>query len=98
MRGDIDIGQRTFGMFKSAGLEKVTIRAAVVALQDNHPYMRMSVTAVAAMRQHIVSAGLSTEAELDDLLINVETRANDPQTCQRTFTVTQVWGRKPLTQ
>ncbi len=95
LRGDINIGRRTYFMLRKAGLEDVTIRAAILALQNNHPYMRMAVIGANAMRQRIIAAGLSTDAELADLLLDAEQRANDPDTFQISFTVTQVWGRKP---
>lgn len=94
LRGDINIGRRTFVMLRQAGLEGVTVRAAVLALQDGHPYMRLPIAGVSAMRKAIVEAGLSTDEELDDLLADVEQRAADPDTIQITFTLTQVWGRK----
>ena len=58
--------------------------------------MRMLLIGAAATRQRIDEAGLSTDANLDDLVAEVEQRARDPKTFQITFTVTQVWGRKPL--
>jgi hypothetical protein len=94
LRGDINIGRRTYFMLRRAGLGEVTIRASVLALQDNHPYMRMAIVGANAMRQRILSAGLATDTELDDLLGDAEQRASDPETFQITFTVTQVWGRK----
>lgn len=94
LRGDINIGRRTFGMLRDAGLERVEVRAAVLALQDAHPYMSMLLVAVEALRGRIVSAGLASDAELDDLMAKIETRITDPDTFQTTFTVTQVWGRK----
>lgn len=95
LRSDINIGRRTHGMLRRAGLADVKIRAAVMALQDSHPYMRLPVIGATAMRTRILEAGLATDAELDDLLADVEERVRDPETFQITFTVTQVWGRKP---
>lgn len=96
LRGDINIGRRTFQMATEAGLENVTIRAAVIALQHSHPYMKMPLVAAAAMRPHILSAGLAAEAELDELLQAVEAHTAVASTIMITFTVTQVWGQKPV--
>jgi SAM-dependent methyltransferase len=96
LRGDINIGRRTYAMLRRAGLSDVTVRAAVLALQHNHPYMRLPIMGVNAMRKRIIDAGLSMDVELDELLSEVERCASDPETFQITFTVTQVWGRKPL--
>ncbi len=94
LRSDINIGRRTFGMLRRADLQDVTIRAAVLALQNNHPYMRLPVIGLTAMRGRVIEAGISTDAELDDLLAEVEQRVRDPETIQITFTLVQVWGRK----
>jgi 2-polyprenyl-3-methyl-5-hydroxy-6-metoxy-1,4-benzoquinol methylase len=96
LRSDINIGRRTYGFLRQAGLEDVQIRAAVLALQNSHPYMRMPIIGVTAMRQRIIEAGLSTDAELDDLLADLEQCTSLPETFMITFTVTQVWGCKPL--
>lgn len=95
LRGDINIGRRTFHMAQQAGLENVRLRAGVVALQNNHPYMKMPLVGAAVMRPHILSAGLATGTELDDLVAEIDRHASDPETMMITFTVTQVWGRKP---
>ena len=95
LRGDINIGRRTFHLARQAGLSNVQLRAGVVALQDAHPYMKMPMMAAAAMRPHMLAAGLVTEDELDDLLADFEQRTADPETIMITFTTTQVWGRKP---
>lgn len=95
LRGDINIGRRTFHMLRGAGLQDVRIRAAVVALQDCHPYMRLPVLGVQAMRGPMVAAGITTDGELDELIADVESRAANPETMVITFTVTQVWARKP---
>jgi SAM-dependent methyltransferase len=95
LRGDINIGRRTFHMAKQAGLKDVYLRAGIVALQNSHPYMKMPLVAAGAMRSHMLSAGLASEAELDDLLNDIDQHASDSETVMISFTVTQVWGRKP---
>ncbi len=95
LKSDINIGRRTYALLRGLGLEGVSVRAAVLALPSRHPYMRMPIAAVEAMRPRIVAAKLSTDAELAELLRGVEECAGDPEAFQITFTVTQVWGRKP---
>ena len=97
LRGDINIGRRTFHMFRSCGLEDVQIRTSVQALQDRHPYMRMPLIGARAMRERMLDAGLTTARELDRLISGVEQAVNDPDRVQFTFTLVQVWGSKPLT-
>ncbi len=97
LRGDINIGRRTFHMLKDCGLENVRIRTSVQALQDRHPYMRMPLIGARAMRERMIEAGLTTEREFERLVQAVEQAVNDPDRVQVTFTLVQVWGRKPNT-
>src|SRR5262245_51904442 len=39
--GDLDAGRRTFGLLRAAGVEDLRLRAAVVALKDRNPYLRL---------------------------------------------------------
>lgn len=93
--GNANIGQQTFGMFRRAGLEQVRVRATIAALQDSHPYMRMPILGATGLRSVIVGAGLMTETELDETLSEMERMIAHPETYETSFTVTQVWGRKP---
>ncbi len=93
--GDANIGQQTYGMFRRAGLEEVRVRAAVAALQSSHPYMRMPILGANGLRKVIVGSGLMSELDLDETLADMERIIADPETYEISFTVTQVWGRKP---
>jgi SAM-dependent methyltransferase len=95
LRGDINIGRRAFGLLRGLGLTGVTARAALLALQDGHPYMRMPLVALDALRAPILAAGLADAAELETLAGEVARHAAQPDTLQLTFTVVQVWGRRP---
>jgi len=94
--GDANVGQQTYAMFHQAGIENVQARAAVAALQHSHPYMRMPILGATGMRRIIVGAGLMSEADLDQTLAEMEQAIANPHTYEISFTVTQVWGRKPL--
>ncbi len=71
------------------------IRAAVIALQNGHPYMRLPVQFATSLRQRILAARLLTAAQLDEAVAACEEIASDPETFVMSFIVTQVWGRKP---
>lgn len=93
--GDFNAGQRTLGMLRRAGLQDVQIRAAVIALQDQHPYKRLPIQFATSLRKRILDAGLLSESELDATIAECEQIASDPETMVLSFIVTQVWGRKP---
>ncbi|MDN3519129.1 methyltransferase domain-containing protein [Aquisalimonas lutea] len=95
LRGDINIGRRTFHMLKEAGLQDVRIRASVHALQNGHPYMRMPVIGARAMRERMIAAGLVTDREFDTLVQAVEQAIQNPDQVQITFTLVQAWGIRP---
>lgn len=94
--GDFDAGQRTFGMLRRAGLKEVQLRAAVVALQDTHPYKRLPIQFAASLRKRILDAGILSEAELDQAISECELVASDSNTMVLSFIVTQVWGHKVI--
>ena len=96
LRGDINIGRRTFHMFRACGLQEVRIRTSIQALQDQHPYMHMPLIGARAMRQRMLDARLTTRRELDRLISGVQQAVDDPDRVQVTFTLVQVWGTKPL--
>jgi SAM-dependent methyltransferase len=92
--GDFNSGQRTFGMLGYIGLEDIQLRAAVTALQDQHPYKRLPIQFATSLRKRILDAGLMNESDLDHTIAECEQVANDPKTIVISFVVTQVWGRK----
>ena len=70
--GDANLGQHTCEMLRHAGLEDVQIRAATMALQNCHPYMRMPIIGANGFRNVIVGANFMSEAELDETLAEME--------------------------
>jgi hypothetical protein len=57
--------------------------------------MRLPIQFATSLRARILEAGLLTTSELDQAMSDCETLAQDSQTVVLSFTVTQVWGRKP---
>ncbi|HEX6608836.1 MAG TPA: methyltransferase domain-containing protein [Chloroflexia bacterium] len=92
--GDFNAGQRTYKMLRDAGLREVDLRAAVIALHDAHPYMRLPIQFATSLRPRILAARLLTAADLDGAIAECEEIASRPDTSVLTFIVTQVWGRK----
>jgi SAM-dependent methyltransferase len=93
--GDYSAGRRTYGLFRRLGLEKVQARAACLALPAGHPYRLWPVESALAFRSRFLEWGLITASELDHLLQECEDIAGDPEIFLTSFTVMQVWGRKP---
>jgi len=92
--GDFDAGRRTFGMLRQAGLEDVRMRAAVVALHDGHPYLRLPIQFATSLRSRIVDGGLMRADELTAAIAACERRVGDAAISGMSFVVTQVSGRK----
>jgi SAM-dependent methyltransferase len=93
--GDFDAGRRMYGLLRGTGILNVQVRAAVVALHDSHPYMRLPVQFAASLRQRIISSGIVSETTLDELMRQVEAVTTDPATFTTSFTLIQTWGTKP---
>jgi len=93
--GDFNAGRRAFDRLRRAGLQDVQIRAAVIALQDQHPYKLAPVQLAALLRPRILETGLLGEAELDQSIADCERIAHDSGTVGMSFIVNQVWGRRP---
>lgn len=93
--GDFDAGRRIFEMLRRKGFEDVRLRAAVVALHDRHPYLRLPVQFATSLRSWIIDGGLMSDTELDEAVAECERLAGDSATSGLTFVVTQTCGRKP---
>ncbi len=94
--GQLSAGRDLFQRLRDHGLEAVKVRAAVVALQDRHPYMRLPSQFAASLRSRIVGTGLMTDEELDDAIATVDRITADPATFVVSFVVLQAWGRKTV--
>jgi len=93
--GDLNAGRRTFGRLREAGLQDVQLRPAVLAFQDGHPYLRLPLLFVEALRSLILDSGILRAAELNRAVQGYEEFLRAPSGCMVTFTVFQTWGRKP---
>lgn len=93
--GDFNAGRRLFDMLTTAGLQHVQIRAGVVALPPGHPYLRVPLQFAVSLRPRLLASGALTEAELDTTTAELEAHLARPDVIGLTFTVVQVWGRKP---
>lgn len=58
-------------------------------------YLRVPIQFANSLRPRLLSAGLFTEAELDATIAEVEAHLARPDVTGLSYTVIQVWGRKP---
>jgi ubiquinone/menaquinone biosynthesis C-methylase UbiE len=93
--GDFDAGRRTFQMLQRRGFDEIRMRAAILALQNRHPYLRLPIQFATSLRSRILESGLMTERELDSAIAECEGFLGDPSICGLSFIVTQISGRKP---
>ena len=93
--GNFDAGASTFALFQDAGLEDVRVGAAAHALPPGDPYRRLPVQFATSLRQRILDEHLLSGEELEELVAAAEAAAADKSMLATTFTLTQVWGRKP---
>jgi SAM-dependent methyltransferase len=93
--GNFDAGRGTYRVLRRAGLEHVGVRTAVLGLPAGHPYQRLPIQFGISLRTRIIQSGLLTADELDAALERCEEIACDPDSYSTTFTLTQVWGRRP---
>jgi ubiquinone/menaquinone biosynthesis C-methylase UbiE len=92
--GDFDVGCRTFGMLRAAGLQQICQRNAVLAATEQHPYKHLPLQFAGSLRKRILEGGLLSEERLETCLSGVAAVADDPASVMTTFIVTQVAGRK----
>lgn len=93
--GNYSAGRHTYGLFRRAGLEDVQARAACLALPAGHPYRFWPIESAMAFRSRFLEWGLITANDLDQLLLECEHIARNPETFLTSFVVIQAWGRKP---
>lgn len=93
--GDFDAGERTFSMLKQLGYEGVAVRAAVLALCNGHPYMRLPIQFATSLRERIIGDRFMDERDLDAAIAECERIAGDPDAVMISFVVVQVSGRNP---
>jgi hypothetical protein len=73
----------------------IQIRAAIIALAPDHPYLRLPVQFATSLKCRILDGGLMNEAELDKTIAECERVISNSQTVGTSFVVMQLRGRKP---
>lgn len=87
--GDFDAGLLGRDLLRGRGL-RPQVRAAVVALEPGHPYLRLPLQFATSLRPRLLS--LLGETELDALLERVAAEVDDPEAWGTTFLLLQSWA------
>lgn len=90
--GDFDAGRLGFSLLRSSGYTP-HLRAEVVALEPDHPYLALPLQFASSLRPRLLD--LMDEAELDELLAAAASELSQPGLHGLTFTLVQTWARKP---
>jgi SAM-dependent methyltransferase len=92
--GDFNAGRRIFGLLQEAGLQNTQVRPALLAFQNGHPYMRLPLFFVDALRDRILEGKILSDVALRRAVSEYESFLRRPGSYMVTFTVMQAWSRK----
>lgn len=90
--GDWKAGRKHLHLLRAFGIEG-NIRAEVLALPPEHPYLRLPLQFAAALEERLLS--LVSADELEQLRNEGESELAEPGRWGTTFTLLQCWGRCP---
>lgn len=95
---DIRLGQRLFALARHAGLDDVQYRPFLVGVRSCDPLVDYLPSTVESVRASVLGRGLMSAADLDRTLAECRAHLRAPDTVFTTYTVAQVWGRRPAGQ
>ena len=91
--GDPNIGPRLLGMFQDAGLSQIRLELVQPTYHDG-PGKRIAQVTMEHIREAVVGSGLASDAEIDDVVAELDSFANDPRTIMSLPRIFQVWGKR----
>lgn len=91
---DPAIGPRMLGLCQDAGLADVGLEVVLPTFHMGEG-KRLAAVTMEHIRESVLTAGLATAAEIDDLVAALAADAADPTTVQSLPRIFQVWGRRP---
>lgn len=89
--GDPDAAATQLELFRNAGIEP-NVRAEVQALPPGHPYLRLPLEYVGALRGLLEA--IVDPSTVERLVTEAERELQDPHRWGITFTLVQAWGRR----
>jgi len=91
--GDAAIGPRLLGMVLEAGLVEVRVGLVVPTFRDGEG-KRVAQVTMEHIRGAVVGAGLASSREVDNIVAQLDTLADDDRALMSIAPTFQVWGRK----
>ncbi len=92
--GDPNIGPRLLGMLLAAGVADVQLEVIQPSYRDG-PGKRIASMTMEHIREAVVGAGLASNEEISDVVAEIDSFADDPETILSLPRIFQVWGKKP---
>jgi SAM-dependent methyltransferase len=94
--GDPHLGRRLFSLVRAGGLADVQYRPFLLGVRSPDPMRDYLPCTIESVRAAIVERGLMSSAEIDATLADCRRHLCQPDTTFTTYTVAQVWGRRPI--
>jgi ubiquinone/menaquinone biosynthesis C-methylase UbiE len=89
------IAQRLYRLLRHAGALDVHFRPVVIGTRAGEAWSDYLPATVDSVRSTITARALVPEGGLDAMLAECRSHLADPDTVQVSYTIVQVWGRKP---
>jgi SAM-dependent methyltransferase len=93
--GDDPIAHRLYRLMHGAGFRELGYRPVVIGVDSGHLWRDYLPATVESLRGAIVARGLLPGNLITGLLADCRAHLADPATVFRSFTVVQIWGRRP---
>ena len=94
--GDPNIGPRLLGMFLDFGLIDVQLEVIQPSYREG-PGKRIASVTMEHIREAVVGAGLASHEDINNVVTEINSFADDPRTILSLPRIFQVWGTKVLT-
>ena len=92
---DVHLGPKLYGMLRAIGLQDLRVRPCLHALRTGDPMMMHLPSTVESMREAILSTGMVTAAELEQLIERLRGHLSNPGTLTISYSMIQVAGKMP---
>ena len=91
----MELGRKLFALLRRSGLSELRVRPCMHALRAGQPMMLHIPTTLEVMRESVLSMGLMSAPELDQVLGDLRKHLSEPETLMIAYAMIQVTGRVP---